>query len=272
MRPNASGNRMKRTQRDHVYHQIRQRLVDGRLMAGMRLSPAALAEELGISTTPVREAISQLQIEGLVVHLPHRGAFVKQSDREELVDLIEMRTIVECHAAAKAAVRIGPAQLRELDDAWDGLCRVAEGCRLLPGADGREFLQRWNVPDMSFHMALVRAAGNRHMLRAIEDLRIMTRSFGYGGDAPWTLADPVKYFAQSLQIHKDIYEAIRRHDPKAARHAMAAHMREARKRLLRRYDWLRRQRKFDNPELAELRDSTGETIPDGERAIDGHAR
>ncbi len=242
---------MKRTQREQVYSQIRQKLLDGSLAAGARLSPAALAAELGISSTPVREAISQLESEGLVEHLPHRGAFVKESDREELVDLMEMWTLVECHAAAKAAVRIGPAQLKEFDAAWEELRSVAADCRGCSADNNAEFLRRWNGPDLRFHTILVQATGNRHMLRTVEDLRIMTRSFGAWHDAPSVWADPVKYFTQSLQIHKAIHEAIRRHDPKAARKAMGIHMRETRKRLLRRYDWLRRQGRIADTQSAK---------------------
>lgn len=256
MRTATAGKQGTRTQRDVVYVRIRQRLLEGHLVAGTRLSPSLLASELGVSATPIREAISQLESEGLVEHLPHRGAFVKQSNREELVDLMEMRTIVECHAAARAALRIGPRQLNDLEDAWESLRKVGGACRVAPGSDGREFLKTWNVPDLQFHMVLMRAAGNRHLVRTVEDLRIMTRSFGYGGDAPSIWANPTEYFAKSLQIHKDIYEAVRRHDPKAARRAMRVHMREARRRLLRRYDWLRRQGEFSCPVSQESADNS----------------
>ena len=93
---------MKFTQRENAYQQIRQRLLDGGLPAGVRLSPTALAREIGISHIPVREAITQLQSEGLVVHFAHRGTFVKGMDRQELVDMIEIRSVLECYAAASS--------------------------------------------------------------------------------------------------------------------------------------------------------------------------
>lgn len=257
---------MKLTQREHVYQQIRRKLAVGAIAAGARLSPTVLAKELGVSSTPVREALSQLQTEGLAVHTPHRGVFVRQSDREELVELIEMRTIMECHAAAQAARRISSDQLRELDDAWDGMmCRIVEGCNIIPGTDPREFLQAWNVADMVFHLVLARASGNRQLLRTIDDLRIMTRMFGHRNDPPSVWANPAVFYQRNEQIHKDIYEAVRRHDAKAARRAMAVHMRASRKTLLRRLDWLRRQNNCDDSLAMDFPESMQDTIRDVEQ-------
>ena len=69
---------------------------------------------MGVSHIPVREAISQLCSEGLVEQIPRRGAFVRQPNRQELVELIELRKVLECNAAAQAARRIGDADLAEL--------------------------------------------------------------------------------------------------------------------------------------------------------------
>jgi DNA-binding GntR family transcriptional regulator len=71
-------------------------VVNGQFTAGERIFPVALAKEIGISLIPVREAISQLQSEGVIVHKPHRGVFVKEVERRDLVDLIEFRSTLEC--------------------------------------------------------------------------------------------------------------------------------------------------------------------------------
>lgn len=258
----------KQTQRDHAYRHIRQKLMEGAFPAGARLSPTALAREIGVSHTPIREAISLLQSEGLVVHSAHRGAFVKEANRQDLVDLIEMRAILECQAAALAARRISPAQLRELEEAWHGLRQVAARFDVPPGTDPRELLQEWLLTDLVFHMVLVRAAGNQHVIRVIEDLRIMTQMFGYRSDPPAAWADPAAFAAENLRVHRDVYEAVHRHDAKAARRAMLVHMRRARKNLLIRFDSLRRQDGVSNSLIADFPDSMRDRI----RNIQRHNR
>jgi DNA-binding GntR family transcriptional regulator len=258
---------VKQTQRENAYHYIRQKLLAGDLPAGGRVSAAALAREIGISHIPVREAISQLRSEGLIVHQSHRGAFAKVMNRLELADLIEFRAVLEGHAAARAARRIGPAELQQLDERWQDLSATAAAFRVPPGTDLRDLLRNWLLADLAFHMVLLRAAGNRHVIRAIENARVMTHMFGYRNDTPTTWSDPATFGSTSLGFHKDIYEAIRRRDPKSARRAMAAHMRHTRKHLLARYDWIQRQSNVDNRLLEEFPDSMREAVHDIQRRV-----
>ena len=251
---------MKQTQRERAYEHIRRKLAEGTLPGGVRLSPAALAREIGVSHIPVREAISQLRSEGLIVHMPHRGAFVKRTDRQDLVDLIELRTLLECHAAARAARRISGAQLQELQERWEALCRLAGAFRVLPGTDLREPLAQWLLGDLAFHMVLLRAAGNRRVIRVIQDMHIMTQMFGYRTDTPAAWVDPAAFAVENLRVHEGVCEAVCRHDPKAARRAMAAHMRRARTNMLARFDWLRRQRDLDSSQAGEFPESMRQLV------------
>jgi DNA-binding GntR family transcriptional regulator len=238
------------TQRENAYRHIRHKVTTGLFSAGERLYPAALAREIGVSLIPVREAIGQLQSEGLVVHRPRRGVFVTEMERGDLVDLIEFRTTLECAAAAAAARRINPAQLKELDVLWQGLCRTAERFHVPPGSDTselRDLLEEWHAADLAFHMLLFRAAGNRRAIRAIEGTHAMIRMF----------AGPAVFAVKNLQVHTDIYEAIRRHDPKSGGRAMNVHMHRAGKRLLAHFDWLQRH--------ADVGGSTAEDLPDSIR-------
>lgn len=253
---------MKQTQREYAYRHIRRKLAEGTLSAGERLSPAALAREIGVSHIPVREAISQLHSEGVVVHVAHRGAFVKGADRRDLVDLIEMRTLMECHAVGQAAQRISVAQLQELDQRWAGMCRAAEAFDVPSGADLCEPLRNWLLADLPFHMVLLRAAGNRRVIRVIEETRVMTHMFGYRTDSPAAWANPAAFGTTNLRLHKDIYEAVRRHDAKAARRAMAVHMRRAGKNMLARFDWLQRQSDPASALVGDFPESVRETVRD----------
>jgi DNA-binding GntR family transcriptional regulator len=263
---------MKLTQREHAYRHIRRKLVEGSLPVGQRLSPAALAQELGVSHIPVREAISQLHSEGLVVHAAHRGAFVKGVDRRTLVDLIEMRSVLECHAAGRAARRISAAQLIDLTRCREDLRRAAAAFNVSPNSDLREPLRRWLLADLPFHVVLLRAAGNAHVLRVIEETRVMTHMFGYRTDSPGAWADPAAFGAKNLQLHQDIYDAVVAHDAKRARRAMSLHMRCAGKNMLARYDWLQRQTDLGSELAGEFPDSMRDLVRDIQQQSMGGVR
>lgn len=251
---------MKLTHREHAYQFIRQKLLAGELPAGGRISATALAQEIGISHIPIREAISQLRSEGLIEHQAHRGAFARTMQRSELVDLLEFRAVLEGHAAAQAARRISPEQLRELEARWNDLEQAAAGFALPPGADLRAPLRNWLLADLAFHLVLLRAAGNRHALRAIENARVMTQMFGYRNDTPATWVNAADQYRDYLRLHRDIYEAVRQRQPRAARRAMVAHMRQTRKNLLARFDWRERQQSCDHRLTEEFPDSMRQAI------------
>ena len=256
---------MKLTQRENAYRHIRDKVTTGTFAAGERLFPALLAHEIGISLVPVREAIGQLQSEGLIVHKPRRGIFVKEIERRDLVDLIEFRTTLECAAAAAAARRINESQLKELDERWQDLRRATKPFDVPPGAklnDLSRLLQKWHLVDLAFHMLLFRAAGNLRAIRAIEDTHVMIRMFGQRVDNPTAWANPAVYTAENLQVHRDVYEAVRRHDAKAARRAMRVHMRRAGKNLLSRFDWLQRHSDVDAAQTEKFPNSMQESVRD----------
>jgi DNA-binding GntR family transcriptional regulator len=214
-------------------------------LAGERLYPAVLAQEIGISLVPVREAIGQLQSEGLIDHKPRQGIFVKEIKRRDLVDLIEFRTTLECAAAATAARRINAAQLRELDKRWQDLCRATKPFDVPPGTklnDLNQLLQEWHLVDLAFHMLLFRSAGNLRSIRALEETHVIIQMFGQRVYNPTAWTDPAAYTAESLRFHGIVYEAVRQHDPKAARRAMMIHMQRTGKNLLTRFDWLQRHK------------------------------
>jgi DNA-binding GntR family transcriptional regulator len=245
----------KLTQRENAYRHIRGKLTSGLFAAGERLYPATLAKEIGTSLIPVREAIGQLQSEGLIVQKPHRGIFVREMKRGDLVDLIEFRATLECAAAAAAARRIAPAQLRELDDRWHDLCRASERfdapCDTADAQDA--LLEEWQMADLAFHMLLFRIAGNCRAIRAIEDTHTMIRMFG----RRTTLT------IRNLRLHKDIYEAICRQDAKAARRAMSIHIWRAGRDLLARFDRLQRREQVGDIQTDDFLDSMRENLRKG---------
>ncbi len=253
---------MATTLKQHAYEYIRHGLTSGNFSAGQRLSPAALAQDIGVSPIPVREAISQLHSEGLVVQIPQRGAFVREPDREELAELIELRGVLECNAAARAARRIGGAELDELEDRLKTLHDLVDEFAASEEKDVLAPLGRWMLADLVFHMVLLRAAGNRRIIKVIEETHIMAQMFGYRSDYPEAWANLPTFFQENYKVHNDIYAAVRRHNPKAARRAMAVHMRRARKNILARFDWLHQQPDADSPLVRDFPDSMRRLVRD----------
>ena len=97
---------------------IREAIIDGRLAPGERLKEEELARELGLSRTPIREALAVLQAEGLVDTAPNQGATVRAHDAEDLDDLYRLRALLEGYAAGRAATKMpagtGGGAVREL--------------------------------------------------------------------------------------------------------------------------------------------------------------
>jgi DNA-binding GntR family transcriptional regulator len=224
------------THRQRAYEYIRDKITSGAIPTGERVSASAIALELGVSHIPVREAISQLQSEGLIVHRAHQGAVVRGANRDELVDLIELRTLLEANAAAQAARQASPQQMAELETRWREILDAAEALRAASGDEIQSALRRVQLSDLEFHMTILRAAGNRRVLQIIQESRVMTYMFGYRTNDPLVWSDPSEFAERTIRVHGEVYQAIRRRDAKAAKKSMAAHMRQAGAFLLSRFD------------------------------------
>jgi DNA-binding GntR family transcriptional regulator len=140
---------------EEAHDRLLQMIVDGELVPGSRLLQMRLAEELGVSRTPIREALLQLEREGLVYTLPGRGMFVKSATHTEVLEFYEMRGLVEPHAARRAAERASA----------DDIARVQAVQQRLeqPNSDMSEAL-RLNA---GLHQALVAPCGNRMLIRLL---------------------------------------------------------------------------------------------------------
>ena len=127
---------------------IRQAILDGRLEPGSRLKEEELARELGISRTPVREALLMLQAEGLIETTPNRGAIVRTHDADDLIDLYQLRALLEGYAARQAAS--GSRTTRSTCCA-----RAATASTRSPTTDVRELVKE----NLWFHSAIQRPPG-----------------------------------------------------------------------------------------------------------------
>jgi DNA-binding GntR family transcriptional regulator len=190
---------------------IRDAIVEGRLEPGERLKEEELARELGISRTPIREALLMLQAEDLVVATPNRGAIVRIHDAEELEDLYDLRALLEGHAARRAADRITERELVLLQRSCARFAAVED--------DDLSGLVREN---QFFHNAILDISGSARlasMVRKVIKLPLVYNSYR------WYSPEQKKV---SVDYHRRLIEAFAARDPDQAERMMREHVLEAR--------------------------------------------
>lgn len=218
--------------RRQAYLHIQQRILSGDLPAGSQVSELALAKELGMSRMPVREAIRQLEVEGLVRQVPRFGTIVHSLDRAEMAELYEVREALESHTAESVAGR-----LSEEDEQMLGLLckRILQVARELRDSGKKTFspkqLQSFLAADMGFHMVILRAGGNRRMMKIVADLRVLSQIFA-------TQREPhdLKIVVNVYRFHRRILRQLKTGDSKLARYWMQQHIRESRRLALESFD------------------------------------
>ena len=194
------------SQSDIAYARLFEAVQGGSYRPGDRLREAEVAERLSMGRTPVRDALRRLEAEGIVEHRPRLGAVIRSLSQPEVVELYEMRIVLERTAAELAARHAGSAELAELED-----LNAAMGAEGL----GPEQAARLNA---NFHRCLFMAARNRFLLEAS---RGMTNALMLLG--PTTLDDTPRIREVHRQ-HAAILDAVRAHDSAAAGTAAAVHI------------------------------------------------
>jgi DNA-binding GntR family transcriptional regulator len=206
-----------------AYRHIRQKLLDGSVPPGSRLSYGTIGKEIGISATPVREAVGQLASEGFVELVPQLGAIVRELTREEAIELYELREALESFAARRAAERISDRLLRELDRNLAASAGIVEKVKRSgkESAD-RAIANQFHTLDLAFHMTIIEASRNRRMLKVVGDSHILTRIFQ---------ADRHAFRLDILETtqseHEAIAAAIRSRSGDEAHEAMQRHIRNS---------------------------------------------
>lgn len=210
------------------YNEIRQRLLDGEFAPGTRLDFKKLAGELGVSTTPVREAIGQLASEGLVQLVPRLGAVVPQLSREETIELYGVREAMETYAASEAAETIIAPQLAELLGFVERMEAIAAkfSAGRKPKLEGQP-LHEFLAADLAFHMTIIEAAGNRRLTKLAADSHAHARIFSAD-----RIAHDQDLLEEAVRQHRAIYDALARRDADDARRQVAVHIERSLERTL----------------------------------------
>lgn len=157
--------------RDEVFNTLRERILKGSLKPGERLMEIHLADQLGVSRTPIREAIRMLELEGLVKMVPRKGAQVARISREDLQDVLEVRKALDTLAVKLACDRIDEREIEKLKEA------EADFERILESGDTTQIAEA----DVAFHDVIQAASKNKRLKSMISNLaeRIYRYRFEY---------------------------------------------------------------------------------------------
>lgn len=196
--------------RDVVFDTLRQAILTGELKPGERLMEIHLANRLGVSRTPIREAIRKLELEGLVTMIPRRGAEVAQITEKSMNDVLEVRRAMDALCAELACERISPEELESLGKA----CAHFEETVGARNLNLKEIAQA----DVEFHDIIVRATGNRRLIQLIQNLS--EQMYRYRLEY---IKDESQH-GRLMQEHRIIYESIVKKDKETASQAAKLHI------------------------------------------------
>ncbi|MGW6455602.1 GntR family transcriptional regulator [Streptomyces sp. NPDC055078] len=185
---------------ERVYTHIKQAVLDRRYEGGTLLTEGELADAVGVSRTPVREALLKLEVEGLIKLYPKKGALVLAVSAQEIADVVETRLLVEEHAARKA-VPASPQLVARLEELLEQQKRQGESGDLAAVA----------MTDRLFHAEIVRSGGNEILSRLYDQLR--DRQLRMGVAVMHAHPDRI---AKNIVEHSEILDALRGGDPERA--------------------------------------------------------
>ena len=194
--------------RDVVFNTLRRAIITGEFAPGERLMEISLANRLGVSRTPVREAIRKLELEGLVIMIPRKGAQVAKITEKSLRDVIEIRCVLEEFAASLACERITEAGKEKLEEAHQ---------RFVEAVDGGDILDIVET-DEQFHDTIFQATCNERLITIINNLR--EQFYRYRME----YVRDIEQHTVLVTEHEQLLHAIFNHDSEAARQIMRTHL------------------------------------------------
>lgn len=206
-----------------AYLQVRSHLLGGTVRPGQRLSHRALAKDLGLSRSPVREALLALEAEGLIEHRPQSGAYLREVSPRELEELYDMREVIEPYAASRAAAAADAPQRARLRRSCADFAAIAARADLAAWLTAAENRQRLSALDREFHATILEASGNRLAHRFFEAAQVLALvvSWNFSTADPATLAARTRLSARQ---HCAICAAVLGRDPARAARAMRGHV------------------------------------------------
>jgi DNA-binding GntR family transcriptional regulator len=193
---------------ERAYSQLRDRIVTLQIAPGAPINEDALGREFEMGRTPVREAIQRLALENLVTVFPRRGTFASEINITDLAAISDVRVVLEGHAAYRAAERITPVQLAELEQLLTELRGASAG------ADAAALM----VLDARVHRLIHRCAANPYLEQTL------SRYFNLSLRIWYLVLGRLPHLPARVHEHGELLEAIRERDGERSREVIAAHI------------------------------------------------
>jgi DNA-binding GntR family transcriptional regulator len=200
---------------DKIYETLLEHILSGKRKAGEPLSELALTRELGVSRTPVHNAMLQLMKDGLIKQDPCCSPVVQGLTPQDIHEIFEMRILLEGETSRLAATRIRKADLNKLFQKHETV--------KVPIDDRNQWLEGWADYDELFHYTIAKAGKNRRLAKDVTRYRLLHRGlnlFGFEEEQA-----PLDKLRTAIEEHARILEAIEKQDAEAARDAMKVHLR-----------------------------------------------
>jgi DNA-binding GntR family transcriptional regulator len=225
---------------DIAYKFIREKILAGTYGAGTQLHSKNLSKDIGVSRTPVRDALRQLEADGLVTIKPRIGAKVKSMDLQEFKDLCGLRQALETYAAGLAAQNRSETELEEIRGALEAMRVIV--AKMIKTSTDKDLLGDLAREDVRFHLAIINIAKNELVKKEIMRLSLINRvvsSPPRGKKKVETLFTRQKV----LESHQQIYTAIAAKDVDAAKNAMERHLQDNLEKVIQLMD-IKEQARF----------------------------
>jgi DNA-binding GntR family transcriptional regulator len=206
---------------------IRKRILSGEFAPGDALAAKHLAELIGVSRTPVRDALRQLETEGLIEISPRQEARVKKAGIQDLRDIWELRIALETHAATLAAQRHSEEDVERLEDLLSAMQQSIDAINSAANEDEKwQFHQQLAQSDIRFHLAIMEASRNQLICAEVDRFRVIHDIVLPLGKRP-SQSRNIKSHADNMEIwdsHKAIFDALCNRDEMATYLAMKEHL------------------------------------------------
>lgn len=196
---------------DMVYKALRHEILTKKLYPNTQLVETAIAEKLGTSRTPVRDAIKKLSYEGLVKIIPRRGAFIVCPTKEEFSQLFFCRLLLETKATELAAANITDGEIKLLEE------HIKEEMICLRNKD----IESYMVNNKNLHMVIVRASRNEYIIKYTEELISKSDIYLIFYD---NFLLKKEEDINSFQEHRNLVESLKNRDPQKSAQAMEVHI------------------------------------------------
>ena len=206
-----------------VIDRLREMIMKGDLRPGEWLRQERLARELGVSHTPIREALKQLEVEGLVEHVPYRGVRVVEFSLDDVDDIYTMRSALEGIAAAAAAYNMTDQEIREVQQLHEQMAGLDSSS---------ESIEQMREINRQFHGRIIAGSRRTHLTRTLEQLWALFPNMLWSQYALVTDASTPERAGADTREHGEIVAALLARNPEAAERAMRLHIDHTREALL----------------------------------------